>query len=62
MGLGDIRYTVLQVVQEVFRKLGLNEPTSLSFNKLSIQMVDFINDVCNDLSDFGNWQEVFTVR
>lgn len=59
MSIGDIRYTVLQVVQEVFRKLGLNEPSSLTTNKLSIQMVDFINDVCNDLSDFGNWQETF---
>lgn len=57
MGLGDIRYTVLQVVQEVFRKLGLTVPSSLSANALTIQMVDFINDVCNDLSDFGNWQE-----
>lgn len=57
MGIGDIRYTVLQTVQEVFRKLGLDTPSSLTANKLTIQMVDFINDVCNDLSDFGNWQE-----
>lgn len=58
MGIGDVRYTVLQVVQEVFRKLGLTAPTNLSQNKLSIQMVDFINDTCNDLSDFGDWQEM----
>lgn len=58
MGLGDIRYTVLQTVQEVFRKLGLDAPSSLTANKLSIQMVDFINDICNELSDFGNWQEM----
>lgn len=58
MGVGDIRYTVLQTVQEVFRKLGLSQPTSLTDNKLTIQCVDFINDVCNDLSDFGNWQEM----
>lgn len=57
MGIGDIQYTVLQVVQEVFRKLGLGTITSLNANKLSIQMVDFINDVCNDLADFGDWQE-----
>ena len=57
MGIGDIRFTVLEVVQEVFRKLGLDQPSSLSANKLSIQMIDFINDVCDDLSDFGNWQE-----
>jgi hypothetical protein len=58
MGLGDIRYTVLQTVNEVFRKLGLSTVTSVSDTKLSIQMVDFINDVCNELSDFGNWQEM----
>lgn len=57
MGIGDIRYTVLQTVNEVFRKLGLAEVSTTSANKLSIQCVDFINDVCNDLSDFGNWQE-----
>lgn len=58
MGIGDIRYTVLQTVQEVFRRLGLTQPSSLTANALSIQMVDFINDTCNDLSDFGNWQEM----
>lgn len=57
MGIGDIRYTVLQTVSEVFRKLGLTVPTNLSANKLSIQCVDFINDVCNDLADYGDWQE-----
>ncbi len=58
MGIGDIRYTVLQVVNEVQRKLGLNATSSVSTNKQSTELVDFINDVCNDLSDFGNWQEM----
>lgn len=58
MGIGDIRYTVLQIVNEVQRKLGLDATASLGTNKLSIQMVDFVNDVCDDLSDFGNWQEM----
>lgn len=57
MGIGDIRYTVLQTVNEVFRKLGLSSVSITTANKLSIQAVDFINDVCNDLADFGNWQE-----
>lgn len=57
MGIGDIRYTLLEVVNEVMRKLDLSTVTVLSQNKLSIQMVDFINDICSDLSDFGNWQE-----
>lgn len=58
MPIGDIRYTVLEVINEVQRKLGLNATNSLSENKLAVEMVDFINDVCNDLSDFGNWQEM----
>lgn len=58
MGAGDIRYTVLQTVNEVFRKLGLSEVSSLVENKLSKQMVDFINDICTEISDFGNWDEM----
>lgn len=60
MGIGDIRFTVLQIVNEAQRKLGLDATPTLTANKLAVQMVDFVNDVCNDLSDFGNWQEVFT--
>ena len=58
MGIGDIRYTVLQTVNEVQRKLGLTATAALATNSLSIQLVDFVNDVCNELSDFGNWQEM----
>lgn len=57
MSLSDIRYTVLQVVNEVQRKLGLSITPNLVTNSLAIQLVDYINDVCDDLSDFGNWQE-----
>lgn len=57
MTLSDIQYTVLEIVNEVQRKLDLNTTPTLGANKLSTQMVDFVNDVCNDLSDFGNWQE-----
>jgi len=59
MSLSDIRYTVLQVVNEVQRKLGLDQ-TSLTGNKLATQMVDYINDTVDDLSDYGNWQETLT--
>lgn len=57
MGMGDIRYTVLEVVNEVQRKLGLSETSTLSQNSLSIQLLDFVNDICSEMSDFGNWQE-----
>lgn len=58
MGIGDNRYTVLQVVNEVQRRLGLNATASLATNKQSIQMVDFINSICDELVDLGNWQEM----
>lgn len=56
MSIGDIRFTVLETVNEVQRKLGLNTST-LNANKVSIELVAHINDVVANLSDFGNWQE-----
>lgn len=60
MSIGDIRFTVLQTVNEVMRKLGLNTVTNLTQNKISIELVDHINDVVSDCSDFGNWMETMT--
>jgi hypothetical protein len=54
--LGDVRYTVLETVNEVQRKLGLSS-SSLTSNKVATELVDHINDVVSDLSDFGNWME-----
>lgn len=58
MSITDNRYTVLQIVNEVQRRLGLDQTASLSTNKLSKQMVDFVNNICNELLDFGDWQEL----
>lgn len=57
MSLANLRFTVLQVVNEVQRKLGLTPTTTLTQNKIAIELVDHINDVVDDLSDFGNWME-----
>lgn len=57
MSIGDIRFTVLQTVNEVMRKLGLNTVAVLAQNKISTELVDHINDVVSDCSDFGNWME-----
>lgn len=58
MGISDTRMTVLQIVNEVQRRLGLDATAALNTNKLAIQMVDFVNNICNELLDFGNWQEL----
>lgn len=59
MSISDIRFTVLQTVNEVQRKLSLTQ-TTLNANAFSIKCVDFINDIVADISDFGNWQETLT--
>jgi hypothetical protein len=57
MAITDIRYTVLQTVNEVLRKIGLDPVVQLSQNKISQELVDHVNDIVSDLSDFGNWME-----
>lgn len=57
MSIGDLRYTVLQTVNEVQRKLSLSQTANLTANSFAVKCVDFINDTVNELSDFGNWQE-----
>lgn len=60
MSSSDLRYTVLQVVNEVQRKLGLSPTVNLVQNKVAKELVDHVNDTVDDLSDFGNWMECLT--
>lgn len=60
MSLANLRFTVLQVVNEVQRKLGLSPTTTLTQNKIATELVDHINDIVDDLSDFGNWMETLS--
>lgn len=60
MSSADLRFTVLQVVNEVQRKLGLSPTNNLVQNKIATELVDHINDTVDDLSDFGNWMETLT--
>lgn len=57
MSISDIRFTVLQTINEVLRKLGLDPVGAVTANKISKELVDHVNDVVSDLSDFGNWME-----
>lgn len=57
MAITDIRYTVLQTVNEVLQKMGLDTVAVLAANKISKELVAHINDVVSNLSDFGNWME-----
>lgn len=60
MSISDLRFTVLQTVNEVQRKLGLTATSTLTANKVATELIDHINDTVDDLSDFGNWMETMT--
>jgi len=61
MPTSDIYLTVLEVVNETRRKLGVpNQVTSLTTDSLDPVMVDFLNDVLMEINDFGLWNEMIS--
>lgn len=60
MAITDIRMTVIQIINEVQRKLGLSEQSSLSANPQTRTLLDYLNDVVDVVSDYDNWQEAVT--
>ena len=59
MASTDIRKNVISIVNEVERKLGVNESTALTDRKLTKVLVDFLNDVIDEVNDFGDWPQMF---
>lgn len=57
MSISDIRYTVIQVINEVQRRLSLTQTSTIISNSFSLKCLDFLNDTVADISDFGDWQE-----
>lgn len=59
MALQDVNQSAIGIINEVLRKLGLNTATNLNDSKLSTLLVDYLNDVIDEVSDFGDWQQMF---
>lgn len=59
MALTDVRSDVITIINEVQRKLGVNAQTSLTGTKLTTMLLDFLNDVIDEVSDLGRWQQMF---
>lgn len=57
--LADTRKSYIQIFNEVRRKLGVNEITTLGQDTLGIAMIDYMNDIIAEISDFGDWQEMY---
>ena len=54
-----LRETVLSVINRVERKLGLNASSAITSTKKSRELLEMLNEVMDDISDTGDWQEYF---
>lgn len=57
--ISDTRKSYIQLFNEVRRKLGVNSITTLGQDTLGMAMIDYMNDVIAEISDFGDWQEMY---
>lgn len=55
----DPRETVLGIVNEVQRRLGLNVTSTLTATKSSTRLMQHVNNVLDELSDLGEWEELY---
>jgi hypothetical protein len=59
MAIENLRLTTLQVVNNVQEKLGVNKTTTLYATKQVRVLVGLLDEVMDELSDFGQWQELY---
>ena len=59
MPISEQRQTVIGIINEVERRLGVSESTQLNTTKLTTVLVDHLNDVLDDVSNYGDLPEMF---
>lgn len=57
MPVTDQRMTVLEIINEVRKKVKLNAVTTVNADSDSVIKLGYLNDVVSMVSDYGNWQE-----
>ncbi len=60
MAIKDVNLNALQIVNEVQLRLGINETSTLTSTKNSKMLMNLLNDVIAEVSDFGDWPQMFT--
>lgn len=53
------RGTVLEIVQDVARRMGYTPPTTLTANRTGLKYLSFLNDVIGEVSDYGDWPQLY---
>src|SRR3990167_3518146 len=59
MAIADVNRTVIGIVNEVERKLGVDESTFLNATKFTTVILDHLNDTINECNDYGRWPHMF---
>lgn len=58
MATSDVQLTVLQHINKVERRLETTQSSSIA-GKLALLLLDLLNEVVAEVSDYGDWQEMF---
>ncbi len=59
MATSSVRKTALGIINEVERRLGVRDSETLTDRRLTETLLDLLNDVIEEVSDFGDWQEMY---
>lgn len=59
MAITDVRLTVIQIINQVQRRLGLTETSTIVATKHATMLLELLNDVIDEISDYGDWQQMF---
>jgi len=59
MAASDVRQAVLSIINAVLRKLFLNTVSATTDTKMANLMVQKLNEIIDDIGDFGDWQSLY---
>lgn len=59
MAIADVNRTAIGIVNEVERKLGIDESSFFTDTKFTTVLLDFLNDTISECNDFGRWPHMF---
>jgi hypothetical protein len=59
MALSDLRKTVLQIINEVEKKLSISTSSSLTATDYTQVLLQLLNEVIEDCADSGDWLELY---
>lgn len=59
MALSDVRKDAISIVNEVQRRLGVDAQPTFTSTKLTNVLLDLLNDVIDEVSDHGDWPQMY---